>query len=423
MPGTPSSLPEAPALKRLPRWLPGAALAAVLAGCAANPMTGRSQISLLPESQVVAQAAQAYSAELKPWRQKGRVNSDLAMMERVNAITNRLIYQAIRFRPDTAKWDWQVAVIDDAKTLNAFCLPGGRMAIYSGLIVKLEATDDEIAQVMGHEIAHALANHGVERMSQGMLGDILVSAVGGSRGRQQGAQLATLLFWQLPNSRANESEADRIGIEVAARAGYDPAAAPSLWRKMAAANGGSAGLSFLSTHPAPKTRMADLERLVPDMRPLYLEARSGPLYSYGRLASNVRDVSPGAAPPPTSLKPLTLISPTYERFKRGEAVLDCTDCALGFGGRSDALRDLHARGQWEALAREVLDLNYSQDIAWYYLGEAARGLGQPAAARRYYEQAMALSGQRETHCKGTFRDLCGGIRLPEAARSALGALP
>lgn len=407
----------------LPRWLASAALAAVLAGCAANPMTGRSQISLLPESQVIAQAGQAYSAELQPWRQKGRVNGDAALVERVNGITNRLIYQAIRFRPDTARWDWQVAVIDDAKTLNAFCLPGGRMAIYSGLVTRLKATDDEIAQVMGHEIAHALANHGAERMSQGMLGDILVSAVGGSRGRQQGAQLATLLFWQLPNSRDNESEADRIGIEVAARAGYDPAAAPSLWRKMAEANGGGAGLAFLSTHPAPKTRMADLERLVPDMRPLYQEARAGPQYSYGRLASNVRDVSPGAAPPPASLKPLALISPAYERFRRGEARLSCGDCAFSFGNQLRELRELHARGQWEALARQVLDLDYHQDIAWYYLGEAARGLGLTTAARRYYEQAVSLAGQRDTHCAGGFRDLCGGIRLPEAARSALGALP
>lgn len=409
-------------MKPLPRWLAGAALAAVLAGCATNPMTGRSQISLLPESQVIAQASQAYAAELKPWKQKNKLNTDRAMVERVNAITNRLVYQAIRFRPDTAKWDWQVAVIDDPKTLNAYCLPGGRMAIYSGLISKLDASDDEIAQVMGHEIAHALANHGAERMSQGVLGDILVSAVGGSQGRQQGAQLATLLFWQLPNSRDNESEADRIGIEVAARAGYDPAAAPSLWRKMAKASGGNGGLSFLSTHPAPETRMADLERLVPDMRPLYQEARAGPQYSFGRLASNVRDVTPGAAPPPTSLKPLSLISPGYERFKRGEATLECGDCALGFGSRLSTLRDLHAQGQWETLAREVLDLGYNQDIAWYYLGEAARGLGLGATARRYYEQAVTLAGQKETHCDGPLRDLCGGVRLPEAARQALADL-
>jgi predicted Zn-dependent protease len=399
------------------------ALAVGLAGCAANPMTGRSQLSLMPESQVIAQASQAYAAELEPWRKKGKVDTDPAQVERVRGITNRLVYQAIRYRPDTAHWAWQVTVIDDPKTLNAFCLPGGRMAIYSGMMDKLKASDDEIAQVMGHEIAHALANHGAERMSQGMLGDILVAAVGGSRGRQQGAQLATLVFWQLPNSRANESEADRIGIEIAARAGYDPAAAPSLWRKMAEANGGKGGLEFLSTHPAPKDRMATLEGLVPDMRPLYAEARAGPLYSHDRLASNVRDVSPGAAPPPTSLKPLSLISPAFERFKRGEAVLECTDCALSFGNRQDRLRELRTQGQWEALAREVLDLDYSQDIAWFYLGEAAAALGHVPAARRYFEQAVSLAGRRETHCRGTFSDLCGGVQLPEAAQAALKALP
>lgn len=406
------------------RGLPAACLAAILAGCAANPMTGRGQLALLPESQVIAQASQAYAAELEPWRKKGKLDGDSAQVERVRGITNRLVYQAIRYRPDTNNWAWQVTVIDDPKTLNAFCLPGGRMAIYSGLIGKLRATDDEIAQVMAHEIAHALANHGAERMSQGMLGDILVAAVGGSRGRQQGAQLATLLFWQLPNSRDNESEADRIGIEVAARAGYDPAAAPSLWRKMAEAEGGGkGGPAFLSTHPAPKTRMADLERLVPDMRPIYAEARAGPLYSHDRLAGNVRDLTPGAPPPPTALKPLSLISPAVERFKRGEAVLACGDCAFSFGNRLERLRELRAQRQWEALAKEVLDLDYSQDIAWFYLGEAAAGLGHAPAARRYFEQAASLAGRRETHCQGTFSDLCGGVRLPEAAQAALRALP
>lgn len=409
------------------RRLATVGLAAFLAGCAANPMTGRSQLALLPESQVVAQASQAYAAELEPWRKKGQVDSNPAQVARVRAITNRLIYQAIRYRPDTAGWAWQVTVIDDAKTLNAFCLPGGRMAIYSGLIDKLKASDDEIAQVMGHEIAHALANHGVERMSQGLLGDILVSAVGGSAARQQGAQLATMLFWQLPNSRSNESEADRIGIELAARAGFDPAAAPSLWRKMAEASGGngsgSGGLAFLSTHPAPKDRMATLEGLVPDMRPIYAEARAGPLPSHDRLAGNVRDLSPGAAPPPASLKPLALISPAFERFKRGEAVLDCDNCALSFGNRQGKLRELREQRQWEALAREVLDLGYSQDIAWFYLGEAAAGLGHAPAARRYYQQALSLAGHAETHCKGRFTDLCGGVSLPEAAQAALGTLP
>jgi Zn-dependent protease with chaperone function len=395
-------------------------LGVALAACSTNPMTGRSQLSLLPESQVIAQGRQAYAAELKPWQAKGKINNDPALKARVDAITDRLIEQAIRYRPDTRGWNWQVAVIDAPKTLNAFCLPGGRMAIYSGLVTKIEASDDEIAQVMAHEIGHALANHGAEKMSVGMMSDILVAAVaGGNRGYQQVGDLAALLAWQLPNSRGAEREADRIGIEIAARAGYDPDAAVSLWKKMQA-EGGDRGSSLLSTHPAPAERMTELAQLVPAMRPLYAEARASPPSAFTRLPVNARDITPGSElTPPVALKPLTLLSPALEQFKRGEALLPCDDCALGFQLRQGKLRALHAEGDWEALAREVLDVGYTRDIAWYYLGAAAVGLGHAAAARRYYAQAASLARFRETRCQGVLLDLCGGITLPEAAREGL----
>jgi predicted Zn-dependent protease len=254
------------------------ALGLVLAACATNPMTGRKQLMLVPENQVIAQSQLAYTAELQPWLSKGRLNNDPAIKARIDAITDRLIRQAIRHRPDTASWKWQVAVIDDPDTLNAFCLPGGRMAVYTGLITKLGATDDELAQVMGHEIGHALANHGAEKMSVGMMSEALVSALAGSsQGRQQAGQLAALLAWQLPNSRQAETEADRIGIELAARAGYDPHAAVTLWRKMQTYTGSRGRFDFLSTHPASKKRMQALEALVPAMQPIYREALAGSL--------------------------------------------------------------------------------------------------------------------------------------------------
>ncbi len=384
-------------------------------------MTGRSQLMLVPESQVIAQGRQAYAAELEPWRRKGKLNSDPVVKARIDTITDRLIYQAVRYRPDTAKWNWEVAVIDDPKTLNAFCLPGGRMAIYTGLIDKLKATDDEIAQVMGHEIGHALANHGGEKMSVGMMSDILVSAVaGGRRSYQQAGELAALLAWQLPNSRGAESEADRIGIEIAARAGYDPAAAVSLWQKMQKAGGSQGRFDFLSTHPAPATRIDELAKLVPAMRPIYAEARTGPRPTYARLPANARDVTPGYDyVPPTTLKPLTLVSTALERFKQGDAVLPCDSCASSFGNRLGEFRRLHAARDWERLAQAVLDVGHSLDIAWYYLGAAAEGLGLTEPARRYYQQSVNLAAHKDTHCKASLMDLCGDIRLPEQARKSL----
>lgn len=287
-----------------------AALFAILAGCAANPMTGRSQLSLVSENSVIAQARSAYTQELAPWDKKGKVNNDPELKARVDAITNRLIAQAIRYRPDSAKWDWQVAVIDDPETLNAYCLPGGRMAIYTGLVTKLKATDDEIAQVMGHEIGHALANHGAEKMSNAVLAQgVVVVAAAASGDKHQNAVMAggtalAQLGWLLPNSRGAETEADRIGIEIAARAGFDPEAAVSLWKKMTASNG-KGPPQFLSTHPTPDTRIKDLSALVPYMRPLYAEAPRTPVGPPTRAAENVRDVTPGGAAP--APKALTLI--------------------------------------------------------------------------------------------------------------------
>lgn len=398
-------------------------LAAGLAACATNPMTGRSQLSLMPENQVIAQSVSAYRAELAPHARKGKLNQDEAVLRRVQAITDRLVAQAVRYRPDTASWAWEVNVIDDPKTLNAFCMPGGKMAIYTGLIDKLKATDDEIGQVMGHEIGHALANHGAEKMSVGMASDILVAVLAGnSRGRQQTGDIASLLLWQLPNSRSAESEADRIGIELAARAGFDPAAAPGLWKKMMQATGEKGRFDLLSTHPASQERMAALDELVPHMRPLYAEAARNPASLPSRLAANVRDVTPGVPPPAPALRPLTLVNPALQAFRQGEAVLGCDSCAMAFSNRQGKLRAYHEQRAWEALAREVLEIGYVQDISWYYLGAAAEGLGL-GAARQYYRQAVNLAGNKETHCMGAFANLCNGVDLPRQAAEALARLP
>ena len=187
-------------------------------------------------------------------------------------------------RPDAKSWKWEVQVINDPKTVNAFCMAGGKMAIYTGMWEKLKATDDEIAQVMGHEIAHALADHTRERMSIAMTSAVATTAAAIAIGSRDsgpgaglaltGAQLAAVLAIQLPNSRESESEADQIGIEIAARAGYDPKAAVTLWEKMGKEGGGGPP-EFLSTHPAPQNRAARLAELGKQVQPLYLAAKDG----------------------------------------------------------------------------------------------------------------------------------------------------
>ena len=256
------------------------ALSAALPGCATNPVTGRSQLMLVSENQAIDASRTAYVEMLAPAREEGRINRDPQLTQRVHTITERLVAQAVQYRPETRDWDWEIAVIDAPDTLNAFAMAGGKMAIYSGIIEQLELTDDEIAQIVGHEIGHALSAHTAEKMSVALASNMAVAGYAMTGERSQvavtGAALGALLAVQLPHSRQMETEADRIGIELAARAGYDPDAAASLWRKMAG-HGGSRPPAFLSTHPAPESRQRDLSRLAEQFRPIYQQARSGPV--------------------------------------------------------------------------------------------------------------------------------------------------
>jgi len=264
------------------------ALTLFLAACQTAPVTGRKQLMLVPESQAIQASTQAYAEVLAPIKKQGKLNDDPAMKARVDKITARLVAQAIKYRPETESWDWQVAVIDDPKTLNAWCMAGGRMAIYSGIITQLSLSDDEIAQVMGHEIAHALAKHTAERMSTAMASEaalqvgamLLGSDSATSQMTLKAAAAATTVGVQLPNSRQQESEADRIGIELAAKAGYDPHAAPRLWEKMLQATGGKGQSDFLSTHPQSEKREAALAALIPQMMPYFDDKSPRPEYQF-----------------------------------------------------------------------------------------------------------------------------------------------
>jgi len=246
-------------------------VSALLAACATSP-TGRRQLMLVSEDSAIASSAQAYVQEVGKLEQEGKLSSDRALIQRINGITERLVAQAIEWRGESARWQWSVAVIDDPDTVNAWCMAGGRMAIYTGLIKQIQPSDDEIAQVMGHEIGHALANHTAEKMSVAMASSIGVMAVGVAADNKgaavAGAAAAAALAVTLPNSRTAETEADRIGIELAAKAGYDPAAAVTLWRKMNNLPGGQPP-QFLSTHPNPENREKALAALGPQMEPYY----------------------------------------------------------------------------------------------------------------------------------------------------------
>jgi predicted Zn-dependent protease len=253
------------------------AASVAVAGCQSAPVTGRQQLMLVPESQAIEASTAAYAEVLAPIQKAGKLNDNAAMKARVDTITARLVAQAIKYRSETESWDWQVAVIDDPKTLNAWCMAGGKMAIYSGIITQLNLTDDEIAQVMGHEIAHALAKHTAERMSTAMASDAVLQIGAMLLGKEsaasqlglQAAAVATTVGVQLPNSRKQESEADRIGIELAAKAGYDPHAAPKLWEKMLQATNSRGQSDFLSTHPQSEKRQQALAALIPQMMPFY----------------------------------------------------------------------------------------------------------------------------------------------------------
>lgn len=243
-----------------------------LTACRENPVSGRSQLSLVSEEQAQSASAQAYTQTISDAQKKGKLSSDAALNNRVKRITDRLIVQAGNMYAPSRDWKWSVAVIDDP-SLNAWCMPGGKMAIYTGIVEKLKLSDDEIAQIMGHEIAHAILGHGRERMSRAMAmqGGVALGSIVAGRDLSILAPVADIAL-TLPNSRQGESEADRYGIELAARAGYDPNAAVRLWEKMAAAGGGGPPV-FLSTHPSPANRIQALNALVPQMMPIYQKAR------------------------------------------------------------------------------------------------------------------------------------------------------
>lgn len=250
-----------------------AAVSLLTVGCATVPMTGRTQLALVPEADMVTAAAQNYDEFLGGVT----VSTDPAATTLVGRIGERVAASAERFLIDVGMsddlrfYDWRFTVVDDDETINAFCMPGGKIVVYTG-IIPVAQTEDQLAVVIGHEVAHALARHSSERMSQILLAELggmaLARAIQEKPSETQGwmmlaygvgAQLGVIL----PYSRTHEKEADRIGLILMAQAGYDPRAAVPFWTRMGEL-GGPRPPEFLSTHPEPATRIEEIQRYLPE---------------------------------------------------------------------------------------------------------------------------------------------------------------
>lgn len=426
---------------------------AFLSGCATNAMTGRTQLMMVSEAAAISKSSQLYSSMIDSYTKDSKISSDAVVNERVQKITNRLVERAVLYRPDSQKWQWQVNVIE-SDDVNAFCMAGGKMAVYTGLLNKVQPTDDELAQVMGHEIAHALANHTAEKMSVQILTNIAIATVtvaavaadrsGSQQQRnnnqqtvQNAAVLAGAAFVTLPNSRGAETEADKLGIELAAQAGYNPEASVTLWEKMMTATGEKGKGDFLSTHPSSPKRIESLQALQAPMKKIYderlpLYANYSPTYQYvrsskdsaGFSSSNVRVVTEGAsslteAPSVDATQAMAFYSPDYESFKQGTLELSCKSCSVKFYMNQNDLKKLHDQQDWRGLAQKTIKVGYQFDLSYYYLAAAAKGLGLVETAKVYFRQAKELSESEESTCSKAKMIKCDGVDIAEVTSEAL----
>ncbi len=250
----------------------------LIASCASAPVTERRGLRLVPDSELTSMSFQEYNNVLK----KSKLSTDTAKVSMVRRVGQRVAAASEELLEETGRgsdirnYKWEFNLIEDDKTVNAWCMPGGKVAVYTGLL-PIAQDENGLAVVMGHEVAHAIAKHGNERMSQGLLAQF--GAIGLSLALARSPGLTSDIFMQaygvgtqvgflLPYSRLHESEADRIGLVLMAKAGYDPRGAVSLWQRMSA-KGGSRPPEFLSSHPAPESRIRDIESLIPEAMQYY----------------------------------------------------------------------------------------------------------------------------------------------------------
>ena len=252
----------------------------LLSSCAVSP-TGRTQFIIISPDAAIIESEAAYMDTVRQLDDEDKLVGDPLTVARVARITGRLVSIAVADFSTSADWKWSVAIVDDAETVNAWCMAGGRMAVYTGLFDKLELTDDEFAQIMGHEISHALANHTAERMSRAMATATGMAVIGAASDNSSvamaGASVLANVALTLPNSRDAENEADVMGMVLATKAGYDPEAAVTLWQKMGDLND-ERPAEFLTTHPAPENRQAALNVMIPRMLEINPNRTKAPIH-------------------------------------------------------------------------------------------------------------------------------------------------
>jgi len=248
-------------------------------GCAEVPITHRKGLHLVPETQLLSMSLQQYDDVLK----KSKLSSDTQKVDMVRRAGNRIAKAAEAFLADTGQqgmiknYKWEFNLIEDNKTVNAWVMPGGKAAVYTGILPYTQ-NETGLAVVLGHEVAHALADHGNERMSEALIANMggMALSVALSQQPQETQQLFMAVYgvganvgFLLPYSRLHESEADRIGLTLMARAGYDPREAIPFWERMSKQEGKSRPPEFLSTHPATETRITDIKKYLPEALPYY----------------------------------------------------------------------------------------------------------------------------------------------------------
>ena len=274
------------------------ALGSLVSGCATNKITGRTQAMIVSDDSAAQQSYHAYSQLIGDAAQKRTLDEDTTQLARVQSIAKPLIQQAILLRPDAKGWNWEVHVLKTGE-VNAWCMAGGKMAVYAGLLQKIQPTDDELAAVMGHEISHALLSHQAEKLSRSTMQKAGITA-GVLAGALFGVNLGSVasvadsiatVGLQLPNSREAETEADNVGIELAAKAGFNPEAAVTLWQKMIKV-GGNGAPEWLSTHPNPESRIANMQVKSKQLMPVYEAAKKGKAQPGAAAVSGANTVSP-----------------------------------------------------------------------------------------------------------------------------------
>lgn len=390
----------------------------LLSSCATNEMTGRSQLRIFPEEFVISKMTESYNARISIYDNSSRLIKSGAEVDRVRLIANKLIEQAVLYKPGAAFWDWEVNLVENSAD-NANCMAGGKIVVYTGIIKNNNLTDDELAQVLGHEISHALAGHSAEKMSIRLVQNIVVKTVEarakGKVSRDDLSNLADLLIG-LPYSRDAENEADKLGIELAARAGYDPQAAVTFWDKIDRRSSSYSSPEFLSTHPSHETRISNLRTLQSPMKRILDNSKhaGGPVKKWTESKGEVRFFADIVSSNDRLAYASNIVAITSPRkFYSGHSdenaaviELSCATCQGQFERSQHDLSRLYLDKKWTELTTEVVKIGFPLDLAYFYLGAAADGSGEKPAAALYYQKASTLGATTNYACKNLTNISC-----------------